>query len=114
LVKGGHVFNWLTVSKAEFLDHRPVELIDASVIEWAVKNGNSVYNFGASPPDAVGLIKFKEKWGAKKHSYKTYTISYPSRIRRVVELMNASPKKMMRRLSIEKFAVLLSGSSRIP
>jgi hypothetical protein len=36
------------------------------VLESLCGAGYLEYNFGASPPDAEGLIRFKEGWGATR------------------------------------------------
>jgi CelD/BcsL family acetyltransferase involved in cellulose biosynthesis len=75
-----HVFNWLTASNPKHLEYRPNEAVISSMIRWAVQRGSTVYNLGASPADAEGLIRFKEKWGAKKHAYTIYEIDANSRL----------------------------------
>jgi CelD/BcsL family acetyltransferase involved in cellulose biosynthesis len=75
IINGKHIFNWLTVSNPDFLDLRPVEAIIAAIIPWAVSEGCQIYNFGASPSDAEGVIHFKEKWGAERALYKTYYLN---------------------------------------
>lgn len=68
----GCVYNWLTASKRQMLEYRAVEAVDDAIIRWAVEQRFRVYDFGASPPEATGLIKFKEKWGCQKREYKQY------------------------------------------
>jgi CelD/BcsL family acetyltransferase involved in cellulose biosynthesis len=72
LIEQGHVFNWLMPSYPEHLEHRPNEALIRSILQWAHANGCTLYNFGGSPPDASDLIRFKEKWGAKKQMYQIY------------------------------------------
>jgi lipid II:glycine glycyltransferase (peptidoglycan interpeptide bridge formation enzyme) len=75
-----HVFNWLTASNPKHLECRPNEAVISSMIRWAVQRGSTVYNLGASPVDAEGLIRFKEKWGARRQGYTIYEIDPDSRL----------------------------------
>jgi hypothetical protein len=84
LVQNNQVFNWLSVCHHKFLEFRPVESIIASVVEWAVAKGYRNYNFGASPKDALGLMRFKEKWGSKKTSYEIYELRGQSNVARFI------------------------------
>jgi CelD/BcsL family acetyltransferase involved in cellulose biosynthesis len=74
IIGHGQIFNWLTASYADGLEYRPNDALDSFMIEWASRNGVKSYNFGGSPSDATGLIRFKEKWGARKKSYQVYEI----------------------------------------
>jgi hypothetical protein len=74
LVDKRQIFNWLTASYPDGLEYRPNDALDSSMIEWASRKGLKAYNFGGSPPDAPGLIKFKEKWGAGKKTVSIYEI----------------------------------------
>ena len=44
---------------------RPNNFLVASLLETLCQAGYNEYNFGASPSDASGLIRFKEGWGAR-------------------------------------------------
>ncbi len=66
------IFSWLNASYQHFWHLRPNNLLVSSMIEWGCKNGMQTYNFGASPPSATELIRFKESWGAYKKYYDIY------------------------------------------
>jgi GNAT acetyltransferase-like protein len=59
----GSAINWLTVSDDRKWDLRPNHLIIARVMRDLCNAGFHEYNLGGSPPDAEGLIHFKESWG---------------------------------------------------
>ena len=61
----GVATSWLPVSKESAWPLRPNNYLIASVLETLCAAGYVEYNFGASPADAAGLIRFKEGWGAK-------------------------------------------------
>jgi CelD/BcsL family acetyltransferase involved in cellulose biosynthesis len=61
----GVATNWLPVSRASAWTLRPNNFLIASLLETLCASGYHTYNFGASPPDAAGLIRFKEGWGAR-------------------------------------------------
>jgi GNAT acetyltransferase-like protein len=63
---GGTGINWLTVSDERALELRPNNLIIARVMRDLCEAGYREYNLGGSPPDAEGLIRFKEGWGATR------------------------------------------------
>lgn len=58
--------NWLTVSDERHWRLRPNNLIIARVMRDLCEAGCRWYNLGGSPPDAAGLIRFKEGWGAAR------------------------------------------------
>lgn len=62
----GTALNWLTVSDDRHLVLRPNNLIIARVMRDLCEAGYHEYNLGGSPPDAEGLIRFKEGWGATR------------------------------------------------
>lgn len=49
--------------------YRPNNLLIWELIKWGCENGCTCLNFGGSPPEAKGLINFKESWGAQKYEY---------------------------------------------
>jgi CelD/BcsL family acetyltransferase involved in cellulose biosynthesis len=61
----GVATNWLPVSREAHWHLRPNNFLIARVLETLCAAGYLEYNFGASPPDAAGLIRFKEGWGAR-------------------------------------------------
>jgi len=62
----GVATSWLPVSRESSWHLRPNNFLIASILETLCAAGYLAYNFGASPPDAAGLIRFKEGWGAKR------------------------------------------------
>ncbi|HEV8128370.1 MAG TPA: GNAT family N-acetyltransferase [Candidatus Eisenbacteria bacterium] len=60
----GVATSWLPVSRASAWHLRPNNFLVAHVLESLCGAGYLEYDFGASPPDADGLIRFKEGWGA--------------------------------------------------
>lgn len=60
----GVAMNWLPVSLESSWHLRPNNFLIASTLETLCQAGYVEYNFGASPHDAAGLIRFKEGWGA--------------------------------------------------
>ncbi len=66
LVYGGACMNWLTVSDEQQWRLRPNHLLLATVLRELCDEGVRDYDFGGSPADAAGLIRFKETWGASR------------------------------------------------
>jgi CelD/BcsL family acetyltransferase involved in cellulose biosynthesis len=62
----GVAMNWLPVSREARWHLRPNNFLVARVLESLAQAGYLEYDFGASPPDAEGLIRFKEGWGARR------------------------------------------------
>ncbi len=62
----GVAVSWLPVSRESHWHLRPNNFLIARLLTTLVQAGYLEYNFGASPPDAVGLIRFKEGWGAER------------------------------------------------
>ena len=62
----GVATNWLPVSRESAWPLRPNNFLLAGLFETLCASGYHEYNFGASPPDAAGLIRFKEGWGARR------------------------------------------------
>jgi CelD/BcsL family acetyltransferase involved in cellulose biosynthesis len=60
----GVATSWLPVSRAAAWHLRPNNFLVAHMLETLCASGYLEYDFGASPPDADGLIRFKEGWGA--------------------------------------------------
>ncbi|HEX7078721.1 MAG TPA: GNAT family N-acetyltransferase [Candidatus Eisenbacteria bacterium] len=66
LFREGVATNWLPVSRSSSWPLRPNNFLIANVLASLCDAGYVEYNFGASPPDALGLIRFKEGWGATR------------------------------------------------
>lgn len=62
----GSAVSWLPVSRESSWTLRPNNFLIAHVLESLCAAGYLEYNFGASPPEAEGLIRFKEGWGATR------------------------------------------------
>jgi CelD/BcsL family acetyltransferase involved in cellulose biosynthesis len=76
----GVATSWLPVSKESAWPLRPNNYLIASLLETLCAAGYTAYNFGASPRDAAGLIRFKEGWGAKPRP--VWTVSRRSALHR--------------------------------
>jgi len=63
---------WMVASLAEFLHLRPNNAIYDFTIRWACENGSYWVDLGASPPERIGLIKFKESWNAERYNFCVY------------------------------------------
>jgi len=64
----GRAINWLTVSDDRKWDLRPNHLIIARLMRDLCETGYHEYNLGGSPPNAEGLVRFKESWGGTRRS----------------------------------------------
>ena len=62
----GVATNWLPVSTEAAWNLRPNNFLISRVLKSLCAAGYLEYQFGASPLDAAGLIRFKEGWGAKQ------------------------------------------------
>lgn len=61
-------------SAGEFRHLSPSDLILAKAITSARSDGNSIFNFMASPADQPTLVRYKEKWGGETRPLRTYTL----------------------------------------
>ena len=61
----GTAMSWLPVSRESSWHLRPNNYLIASLLETLCDAGYLEYNFGATPPGAAGLVRFKEGWGAR-------------------------------------------------
>ena len=66
------IYYWDGASDESFWSFRPNDALFFEAIDFALFQGLSFYNLGASPPDASGLIQFKESWGGKRKTYWIY------------------------------------------
>lgn len=62
--------NWLAYYNKEFSYLKSNQLMESHLIEILRNRNINKLNMGASPENAVGLVKYKSKWGAKKKTYK--------------------------------------------
>jgi CelD/BcsL family acetyltransferase involved in cellulose biosynthesis len=67
-----NVIYWMNASYVEYRNLQPNNLLLSEMIKWSCENGYKYFNFGASPSEANGLIRFKENWGARKTEYNSY------------------------------------------
>jgi CelD/BcsL family acetyltransferase involved in cellulose biosynthesis len=81
-IHGDTLFNWQTVSDYEKRQYKPSQLLMHDAIERAADLGLKSVNLGASPPDAGGLIRYKERWQGTRIDY--YIYSSLSRIRKLL------------------------------
>ncbi len=66
------IYFWGNASFNEALPYRPNNALFWEMIEWGCKNGYRYANLGASPPQALGLIRWKERLGGEKVVYNGY------------------------------------------
>ena len=76
LVFGRTITLWCGASLEEFRSYRPNNLIFNEVIRWGCQNGYEWVDFGASPPGRIGLVKFKEEWGAVRYEFEIYSKTF--------------------------------------
>jgi hypothetical protein len=81
-IYGDTLINWRVVSDYEWRRYKPNQILLYDAIEKAAARGVTKINLGASPPDADGLIAYKERWGGTKVEFDIY--SYRSRMRRLM------------------------------
>ena len=63
---------WDGASHPEFRSLRPADALIQAAITWALKRGGRWLNLGGSPPEAQGLVRFKENWGGRMREYDVY------------------------------------------
>ena len=81
-IYGDTLINWRVVSDYEQRRYKPNQVLLYAAVEKAVAMGANRINLGASPPDAEGLIAYKERWGGMEVEFDIY--SHRSRIRRLM------------------------------
>jgi lipid II:glycine glycyltransferase (peptidoglycan interpeptide bridge formation enzyme) len=64
-------------SYAEYRNLQPNNLVVSEMIKWSCENSYKYFDFGGSPSEANGLIRFKENWGAKKTELNVYEKASP-------------------------------------
>lgn len=69
------LFNWQVVSDLKFRQSKPTYLLHDAMISYAQEHGLRKINLGASPPEAEGLIDYKERWGGVRVEYEMLTAS---------------------------------------
>jgi predicted N-acyltransferase len=66
------LYAWGGGSDFKELNARPNDALFLYSILWAKRKGLRLFNFGATPEGAEGMIKFKESWGALRKEYLIY------------------------------------------
>jgi len=74
---GDSLINWQTVSDYDMRHLKPNHLLLNAAITFAQSCSISKINLGASPPDATGLIDFKERWGGVRRDYEIISLTSP-------------------------------------
>jgi hypothetical protein len=72
-IYGDMLFNWQTVSDYAARQYKPSQLLMNNAINHALKEGLKKVNLGASPPEAEGLIRYKERWHGRRVDYDILT-----------------------------------------
>lgn len=62
--KGTIIFEFLGLNY-DLIDYSPGHLITWEAIQMACKNGLKRFDFGLTPPENVGLVDFKARWGGE-------------------------------------------------
>ena len=73
LVFGKVATVWMAASQPPERRHAPNHLLYHTALTWAMERGYQRADFGASPPENVGLVKFKESFGAARADFGTMT-----------------------------------------
>ena len=73
LVFGKTATVWMAASQPEERRHAPNHLLYHTALAWAIGCGYMRADFGASPPENAGLVKFKESFGATRADFGTMT-----------------------------------------
>ena len=79
-IHGGTLFNWRVVSDYSKRRYKPNQILLLDAIQKGQECGAFKINLGASPPEAEGLIGYKERWGGGRVDYDILT--YWSGVRR--------------------------------
>jgi len=72
-IHGETLFNWQTVSDYDKRQFKPSQLLMNDAIAQAAALNLKTVNLGASPPDAEGLIRYKERWQGIRVEYDILT-----------------------------------------
>ncbi len=56
----------------DFIDHSPGHLIAWEAIQMACREGCRYFDFGLTPPENVGLMQYKERWGTRTNMLNYY------------------------------------------
>jgi Acetyltransferase (GNAT) domain len=72
LVHKNSVIDGYAASLREFRPYRANDLLVWKAIEWACKNGYTVFDFGADSRRQKNLLAFKKKWGGQQKTVHHY------------------------------------------
>jgi lipid II:glycine glycyltransferase (peptidoglycan interpeptide bridge formation enzyme) len=64
---------WMAASEPAERRLAPNHLLYHTALTWAMQRGYTQADFGASPPENTGLVKFKESFRATRGDFGTYT-----------------------------------------
>lgn len=73
-IHGDTLFNWQTVSDYAMRHYKPGPMLMYDAISMAIRTGLKKVNLGASPPEAAGLVFYKERWQGVRTEYDILTI----------------------------------------
>lgn len=76
------LFYWQGIFDYNKRDHKPSYILMHDAIRHGLEMGVRNINLGASPPQAVGLIDYKTRWGGEKIEYGI--LSYRSKLRKLL------------------------------
>lgn len=82
------IYIWGNASFSYSLPYRPNNALWWEMIEWGCRNGYKYANLGASPPEASGLIRWKERLGGEERVYHSYL--WESKIWNIIEKIRGS------------------------
>ena len=77
LIEGGDALSWQPFIDRNYVRYKPAYLMLARLIQDARRLKLSSVNLGGSPPDASGLIWFKERFGASAYRYPVFVFQAP-------------------------------------
>jgi lipid II:glycine glycyltransferase (peptidoglycan interpeptide bridge formation enzyme) len=63
--------NWQIYFDKKFSSLKPNQAITAFAIEKFRSEGVKYLNLGATPPEAIGVLDYKKKWGGSEYRYRT-------------------------------------------
>ncbi|MEI6126540.1 MAG: GNAT family N-acetyltransferase [Pseudomonadota bacterium] len=66
-----NIIYWHGCALQEYFKCYPNNVLHAAILEWGCKNGFQFYDMGPSM-ELEGVVKFKESFGARKVSFKSY------------------------------------------
>jgi CelD/BcsL family acetyltransferase involved in cellulose biosynthesis len=64
--------NWQIYFDKSSSPLKPNQAITAHAVETFRSRGLKYLNLGATPPDAVGVSQYKQKWGGREYAYQVF------------------------------------------